>query len=217
MARQAHNPAAHWRTCTHCNTRLYFSRKDAKAARTPELKRNGLNAYPCPHTEGGYHLRRGPRTMPTQAESRRSASTHTAQTRNLQMNHSNVVVLFSDSVDNPELAGPVYAERVQSEIEKMMAGRATAAIEEYELRCLPAGSRFKIGAVDIDGRAVDPRFVGRTGTVLPSPPMPVTGRDGDLREVIHSVRYDGDTTTSTLSDLCMTVVASASASASAIR
>lgn len=112
MARQAHNPAARWRTCTHCNTRLYFSRKDAKAARTPELKRNGLNAYPCPHTEGGYHLRRGPRAATTPEQPLRG--THTAQTRNSQMDNSNVVALFSDSTANPKHDIPGYAERVQA-------------------------------------------------------------------------------------------------------
>ena len=34
---------------------------DDGAARTPELKRNELTAY-VPHTERGYHLRRGPRS-----------------------------------------------------------------------------------------------------------------------------------------------------------
>lgn len=206
MARQAHNPAARWRTCAHCNARLYFSRKDAKAARTPELKRNGLNPHPCPHTEGGYHLRRGPRAATTSEEPLRGS--HTAQARNPQMDNSNVVALFSDSAARPEYDTPGYAERVQVEIEKMMADRASAAFEEYELRCLPAGSRFKVSAIDIDGRAVDPAFVGRTGIVLSSPPMPVTGRDGDLREVLHSVQYDGATTTSTLTDLWMTVATS---------
>lgn len=206
MARKSHNPAARWRTCTHCHTRLYFSRKDAKAARTPELKRNGLNEYPCPYTEGGYHLQRSPRTVSTPEEPLRG--THTAQSRSPQMSNSNVVALFSDSAANAKHDTPGYAERVQAEIEKMMADRASAAFEEYELRCLPAGSRFKISASDIDGRAVDPALVGRTGIVLSSPPLPVTGRDGDLREVLHSVQYDGATTTSTLSDLWMTVAAS---------
>ncbi|MFD6517660.1 hypothetical protein [Rhodococcus sp. NPDC060176] len=82
------------------------------------------------------------------------------------------------SAANPKHDTPGYAERVQAEIEKMMADRASAAFEEYELRCLPAGSRFK-AAQSTSTSAVDPALVGRAGIVLSSPPLPVTGRDGD--------------------------------------
>ncbi|PBC35159.1 hypothetical protein CJ179_48760 [Rhodococcus sp. ACS1] len=46
-------------TCPHCGKRTYFTRKDARAARTHHEKRQGLSIYPCPHQQGGgdrYHV-----------------------------------------------------------------------------------------------------------------------------------------------------------------
>ncbi|MBC2637848.1 MULTISPECIES: hypothetical protein [unclassified Rhodococcus (in: high G+C Gram-positive bacteria)] len=46
-------------TCLHCDKRTYFTRRDARAARTHHEKRRGLSIYPCPHHKqdgDGFHL-----------------------------------------------------------------------------------------------------------------------------------------------------------------
>ncbi|TQC41639.1 hypothetical protein EEB14_53630 [Rhodococcus sp. WS4] len=70
-------------TCPHCGKRTYFTRKDARAARTHHEKRQGLSIYACPHQEGGgdgFHvglrpegLGRGAIDRDTLAENQRTA------------------------------------------------------------------------------------------------------------------------------------------------
>ncbi|MDT2007197.1 hypothetical protein FXW78_26490 [Rhodococcus opacus] len=46
-------------SCPHCDKRTYFTRKDARAARTHHEKRQGLSIYPCPHQDqasDGFHV-----------------------------------------------------------------------------------------------------------------------------------------------------------------
>ena len=51
MAARVHRPTSCWVTCPHCDRRTYFTRKDARAARTHHEKRQGLSIYPCPHQD----------------------------------------------------------------------------------------------------------------------------------------------------------------------
>ncbi|CAG7618416.1 hypothetical protein [Rhodococcus opacus] len=51
MAARVHRPTSCWVTCPHCGKRTYFTRKDARAARTHHEKRQGLSIYPCPHQD----------------------------------------------------------------------------------------------------------------------------------------------------------------------
>ncbi|WP_422333084.1 hypothetical protein [Rhodococcus sp. (in: high G+C Gram-positive bacteria)] len=70
-------------TCPHCDKRTYFTRKDARAARTHHEKRQGLSIYLCPHQGGdgdGFHvglrpegLGRGDIDRDTLADSQRTA------------------------------------------------------------------------------------------------------------------------------------------------
>ena len=66
MAPRAHRPTARWATCPHCNKRTYFTRKDARAARTQHDKRRGLSIYTCPHQEDGgdgFHVGHRPKSL----------------------------------------------------------------------------------------------------------------------------------------------------------
>ncbi|WP_257225784.1 hypothetical protein [Rhodococcus opacus] len=83
MAARVHRPTSCWVTCPHCDKRTYFTRKDARAARTHHEKRRGLSIYPCPHHErggDGFHvglrpegLGRGAIDRDTLADSQRTA------------------------------------------------------------------------------------------------------------------------------------------------
>ncbi|AWK76434.1 hypothetical protein CBI38_34060 (plasmid) [Rhodococcus oxybenzonivorans] len=53
-------------TCPHCSKRTYFTRKDARAARTHHEKRQGLSIYPCPHQgedRDGFHVGHRPKSL----------------------------------------------------------------------------------------------------------------------------------------------------------
>ena len=100
-----------------------------------------------------------------------------------------------------------YSSRVDAAIAEMLDRRMESARDEYELRCLPSGSRFKVPAIDQHGKRVDEKLVGRTGTVLDVQPWPVTARNGDLLEVVHTVEFDDHQGSHSLSDLRMTVSA----------
>lgn len=189
MARQAHNPSARWRQCSQCDARMYFSRKDAKTVRGRHQNRTGLTVYPCPHAVGGYHIGRRPAEL-SHGEIGRDT---------LRRNQ------LSTAADLCTAPGRSYIVG-EAVVPQTLEGNT---FEEYTLRCLPAGARFRIPEVDVHGCAIDPIFVGRTGIVVASQPTPITSHDGELREVIHAVRYDDDTTIFTLSDLRMTVAASA--------
>jgi hypothetical protein len=66
VAPRAHRPTARWVTCPHCSKRTYFTRKDARAARTHHDKRRGLSIYPCPHqgdAGDGFHVGHRPKSL----------------------------------------------------------------------------------------------------------------------------------------------------------
>ena len=67
MAPRKHRPTSCWVTCPHCGKRTYFTRKDARAARTHHEKRHGLSIYPCPHQKeehgDGFHLGHRPQGL----------------------------------------------------------------------------------------------------------------------------------------------------------
>lgn len=85
MAPHVHRRTSCWVTCPHCDKRTYFTRRDARAARTHHEKRRGLSIYPCPHQaqdSDGFHvgfrpigLGRGSIDRGTLAENQRGTQT----------------------------------------------------------------------------------------------------------------------------------------------
>lgn len=135
----------------------------------------------------------------TQREAPQNGSTAT-QVEERQVRQSKVVSIISGRESG-------YSSRVDAAIAEMLDRRMESARDEYELRCLPSGSRFKVPAIDQHGKRVDEKLVGRTGTVLDVQPWPVTARNGDLLEVVHTVEFDDHQGSHSLSDLRMTVSA----------
>ncbi|TCN53468.1 hypothetical protein EV641_106112 [Rhodococcus sp. SMB37] len=56
MSPRAHNPSARWTWCGRCEHRGYLTRGDAKAVRKRHHGEKGMAVFPCPHTEGLFHV-----------------------------------------------------------------------------------------------------------------------------------------------------------------
>ncbi len=88
-----------------------------------------------------------------------------------------------------------YSSRRDAAIAEMLARRIEIARKDYEIRCVPPGSRFKIPTIDQH----------RKRTVLDVHPWPMTARNGDLLDVVPTVKFNGHQRSHSLSDRQMTV------------
>lgn len=182
-----------------------------------------MSVFVCPHTDGLFHVGHRPAALSAGIIDRdvlrgqaQRADVHpnyfdkrSAALPARQSMHSGVTRLKERDVKMADVDGDStdgYAKRVDTALREMIERRAEAARDEYEIRCLHAGFRFRIPPTDVEGKPIDPRIVGRTGTVLDIKPWPVTSRNGDLLEVVHAVEYDdAKGVNSRLSDRWMTV------------
>lgn len=221
---RAHNPAARWFTCEQCNHRGYLTRGDAKAVKKNHHGEKGMTVYSCPYNDGMFHVGHRPEALTAGVIDRRQLrlqalevaggnAAHSPERFGDYQNGSTATRLKDRPMSNPKVVPIIsggesgYAERVEAAVSTMLDRRMEAARDEYELRCLPAGSRVKVPVVDQHGQPVDLTLVGRTGTVLDVQPWPVTTRDGDLLEVMHTVRFDDAAEPHSLADTRMTVSA----------